>query len=64
MIAAEGTENAEKKKFEIRSTKCETISKPECSKEQNESESRVTQINADLGIRAYKYMRIYLWGAI
>ena len=33
------TEDTEKKKFEIRSTKSETISKAECSNVQNEGES-------------------------
>jgi hypothetical protein len=42
--ATEGTENTEKKKFEIISTKCETNSKPRCSNDQNGKESRGTEI--------------------
>ena len=41
------TEDTEKKKFEIRSTKSETNSKCECSNDQNENESRMTRIDAD-----------------
>ena len=40
-LTAEIAETAEKKKFEIRSTKSETISKRECSNDQKEEESRI-----------------------
>jgi hypothetical protein len=45
--ATEVTENTEKEKFEILSTKSETISKPECSNDQKEEESRIARIPAD-----------------
>jgi len=41
------TEDTEKKKFEIRSTKSETNSKCECSNGRNEKESRIARIPAD-----------------
>jgi hypothetical protein len=43
------TEDTENKKLEIRSTKYETISKTECSNDQNEKEAGVAQINRDFG---------------
>ena len=45
--ATEVTENTEKEKFEILSTKFETISKLKCSKKQNKRESRIARIPAD-----------------
>ncbi len=50
-LATEGTENTEKEKFEIRSTKSETISKPECSNGRNEKESRIAQIQRILATK-------------
>jgi len=47
ILAPEITENIEKKKFEILSTKFEAISKLKWSKEQNESESRIARIPTD-----------------
>jgi len=43
-LPAKETEDTEKKKFEILSTKSETNSKPKCSNEQNEKEPRITRI--------------------
>ena len=47
-------ESAEKKKFEMRSTKSETNSKCECSNGQNKEESRIAQIQRILATKTQR----------
>ena len=60
-FATEDTESTEEKKSEIRSTKSETISKTECSNDQNEKESRIARISRVLATKTRRHEEIRFW---